>query len=151
MNTDVQIKMQWIKGDKIGNVETIKEQDSEWTIFDSGGRISNSLLDEFLFRIDHDDQILSFKQPNVVTETKTQIKEGAPLLFLFEKMTNCNDTELELVLNFKLPKPDVLNVLYASFDSNDLKKALREFIKKQISIEDIMNILNEQIDNLIDE
>ncbi len=40
--------LQWIKGEKMGDVETVKGIDNEWTMFESGGRIYTELINEFL-------------------------------------------------------------------------------------------------------
>ena len=40
-------RLQWIKGDKIGNVEVIESESAEWVTFQSGGRISKSILGDF--------------------------------------------------------------------------------------------------------
>ena len=58
----IEEKLQWIKGDKIGSVEVIKTTEDGWTIFESGGRISTSLISEFLEPLDGDP--LDFNPPS---------------------------------------------------------------------------------------
>ena len=40
--------LQWIKGEKMGNIETVKGIDNEWTMFESGGRIYTELINELI-------------------------------------------------------------------------------------------------------
>ena len=43
--------LQWVKGDKIGNVETVAKDDGQWLTFDGGGRISKALLGEYMMDV----------------------------------------------------------------------------------------------------
>ena len=40
-------KMQWVKGEKLGKIETVVDVDGEWTVFEDGGRINSNLINEF--------------------------------------------------------------------------------------------------------
>lgn len=41
-------KYQWIKGDNLGTIETVKNSDSDWVNFESGRRISALMINEFM-------------------------------------------------------------------------------------------------------
>ena len=48
MENTEEVKLQWIKGDKFGNVEIVNGTQDQWTTFKSGGRIATNLISEFL-------------------------------------------------------------------------------------------------------
>jgi len=85
-------KLQWIKGDKLGNVEIVKGVDNEWTIFNSGGRIATNLLSEFLEPLDGEP--LDFNPPTPASTKAAKVykeklppqkETSSPIRTLFDK------------------------------------------------------------------
>ena len=63
--------LQWIKGDKIGDVETVIGIDNEWTMFESGGRIYTELINEFLSPVQGEPLDFGLTPATVVNPTPT--------------------------------------------------------------------------------
>jgi lipopolysaccharide export LptBFGC system permease protein LptF len=61
------MKYQWVKGDNQGILEEVKESDNEWVTFNSGRRISQELINEYMIPINHESQII-----DVPNTTSTQ-------------------------------------------------------------------------------
>jgi len=151
--TEVQ-KLQWVKGDKQGNVEIVKEQDGEWTTFQSGGRISNSLLKEFMILIQNDNEILDFEEVNAPPPTVKELgnplgKKSSPILTLLEKMEDFDELELNLKLNIKIPKREVMSLLSSTFGEDDFDADLKTFVEEQARSKDLKGILSNELELLL--
>jgi len=68
------MKYQWVKGDNQGTLEDVKESDSEWVTFNSGRRISQELISEYMIPINHESQII--ETPNNVTQSYSFTQES---------------------------------------------------------------------------
>lgn len=160
------IKLQWIKGDKIGNVETVVGTEQEWTIFESGSRISSDLIHEFMMPIASDDTILDFESASSEIAVRTREprrkggeglqpskviqKETSPVRILFDKQKNVDKVTLTLSLNITVPKKDIFDIISSSFSNEETVKELHSFIADQISDEDVKKSIQDSIKSLID-
>jgi len=155
------IKLQWIKGDKIGNVETVKGSDSEWTLFESGARISSSLINEFMIPIGSNDPILDFDSAvsNVTNTSRKREQQNLskphieknPVRMLFDKQKNADEVTLSLSLNITVPKKEIFNIISVSFEEEEVIKELRSFIEDQIKEDLVKESIKNSIHSLIEE
>jgi hypothetical protein len=155
------IKLQWIKGDKIGNVETVKGSDSEWTLFESGARISSSLINEFMIPIGSNDPVLDFDSAISTVETSPRKREQqilpklpverSPVRMLFDKQKNADEVTLSLSLNITVPKKEIFNIISVSFEEEEVIKELRSFIEDQIKEDLVKESIKNSIHSLIEE
>lgn len=149
-------RLQWVKGDKQGTVEIVDTANEDWTIFKSGGRISNSLINEFMISIQSDNQILNFKeaisQPPV-TNSQNSVeslnKTTSPVLALLERMEVFDEIELNLKVNIKVPTIDVMNLISSTFGEGEFNKDLEIFIKQQTQEKNLNGILKKEIEFLL--
>lgn len=151
------IKLQWIKGDKIGNVEIVKGTDNEWTIFESGARISSSLINEFMIPIGPIDPVLDFdsaiSQP-IEVSVKQQPKprsDKSPIRILFDKQKNADAVSLTLSLDITVPKKNVFDIMSVSFDEEEVINELRSFITDQIKDDRVKEAIKDSVYSLIEE
>lgn len=161
METIEPIKLQWIKGDKIGNVETVKGSEAEWTLFESGARISSSLINEFMIPVSSSDPVLDFgsvisevPQFQNKKESKSSTKENStksPIRILFDKQKNTDDVTLSLSLNITIPKKDIFDIMSVSFEEEEVIKELWSFIADQIKDETVKETIKFGISSLIEE
>lgn len=149
-------KLQWIKGDKFGNVEIVKGVDNEWTIFNSGGRIATNLLSEFLEPLDGEP--LNFNPPTpALTKAAEVYKEklppqkqtSSPIRTLFDKQKKNDKIKLNLTFPIEVPKKAIYEIISSSFDSEEVNDELESFIKNQISEDLILDSLFDSIKELI--
>lgn len=151
------IKLQWIKGDKIGNVEIIKGTDNEWTLFESGARISSSLINEFMIPIGSNDPMLDFSSaisPPVEVSTKQQSKtrqDKSPIRILFDKQKNADVISLTLSLDITVPKKNVFDIMSVSFEEEEVINELRAFIADQIKDDRVKEAIKDSVYSLIEE
>jgi len=158
------IKFQWIKGDKIGNIETVSGTDHEWTLFESGARISSSLINEFMIPITTYDAPLDFTsspQPAPVERRRDRSPrtgsvqashiEKSPIRILFDKQKNTDNITLNLSLNITVPKNDIFDIMCVSFDAEEVTKELYMFIADQIKDDQLKDVVREGITSLIDQ
>lgn len=154
------IKLQWIKGDKIGNVETVKGTDDEWTLFESGSRISSSLINEFMIPITQNDPVLDFssaistisdvQKREVLPAVKSHI-EKSPIRILFDKQKNADQVTLTLSLNINVPKKEMFDIISVSFEEDEVIEELRSFISDQIKNDQVKENIKNSINSLIEE
>lgn len=144
------IQLQWIKGDKIGAVDTVKGEEGEWTLFESGGRIATSLIPEFLQTVVGEP--LDFGTPAVqapIKQTKTvSSNTQSPVRTLFDKQKKNDKIKLTLTFPVEVPNKDIYNIISGSFEE-ECSKELESFIKDQVSEDLIRNTLIESITQLI--
>jgi hypothetical protein len=142
-------KYQWIKGDKIGNVEDIVDYGQEWITFKNGGRIASSLINEFMVPIQWDSQIMDFssqseipKQPQKIVKREEKVQTS----FLYDLVDNIKVKENHTTgfeINFKLPKKEMINVLMSSYSEEEVLLTLKEYVLNQVD----MKSLHESIKN----
>lgn len=165
MNTNIEkpeVLLQWIKGDKIGNVERIANQDGEWTVFQSGARIASELLNEFLIPIEGEPLDLNI-QPEILGLTGSNgpgphpigvqgsakpVREN-PIKTLFNKQKKTDQVNLEFSIPVSVPLPDIFNIISMSFDEEEVLRELDSFITNQVNIETLKSALQDSIHDLI--
>lgn len=150
-------QLQWIKGDKIGTVETVNSIDGEWTIFKSGARIATSLIDEFLMPINKEP--LNFEETvsrsvaksikSNKEKVKEKLKEPSPIGILFNKQKNYDSVNLNLDFLIDVPKKPLYDIISTSFELDEVNEELESFIRDQISEDLIKNILFESIKEFV--
>ncbi len=159
MENTEEVKLQWIKGDKFGTVETVKGIDNEWTLFNSGGRIATNLIPEFLEPVNGEP--LDF---NNASPTKSVLKKAAkvykekvptqeatssPIRTLFDKQKKNDKIKLNLTFPIEVPKKAIYEIISSSFDADEVNDELESFIKNQISDDLILDSLFDSITELI--
>ena len=152
-------RLQWIKGDKIGVVETLNGIDGEWTTFEGGGRIATNLIPEFLEPVNGEP--LDF---NNAPLTKPALKKAAevykekiptqevttsPIRTLFDKQKKNDKIKLNLTFPIELPKKAIYEIISSSFDLDEVNDELESFIKDQINDDLIYDSLFDSIKELI--
>ena len=149
-------KLQWIKGDKIGSVETINTTEGDWTVFDSGGRISTNLIKEFLQPVIGTPLDFSNTptQPPTIKKGKNKTKASksatsSPIRTLFDKQKKNDKIKLNLTFPIEVPKKDIYEIISSSFYSVEVNSELESFIQEQISQDFIKDSLIQSIKELI--
>ena len=70
---------QWIKGDRIGNIEIFAQTKDEWIYFQSGKRINSELLNEFMIAHDPNNPVVHNPiQSNHVAPKQIEVAPGTP-------------------------------------------------------------------------
>jgi hypothetical protein len=154
--------LQWSKGEKIGTVETIDSQESEWTLFKSGARIATDLINEFMIPIDSEP--LDFAQVNPVLAdvpvpntiladtllpTHDTIINKNPIRTLFNKQKKTDTIDLVLTFPISAPTSDIFDIINSTFDEAEVMDELTAFIMDQINVESIQTKLIDEIQDLI--
>ena len=147
---------QWKKGDDQGNVVTIKDTVGGWINFNEGGRLAVGLKDEFLESLDSDIAENLIPQsanppptiPIVKAEPVATLK--SPIRILFDKQKK--NTKIKLTLEFpvNIPAKGMYEIMSTSFDIDEVKNELKDFILDQLSTTDINNCLNQSVESLIE-
>ncbi len=148
-------KYQWIKGDKIGNVEDVIEYGQEWVTFRNGGRIASTLLNEFMVPIQWESDVMDFSsQTEVPRQPQKNIKreERQPQKsFLYDLIDNIKVKEehvTEFEISFKLPKKEMINVLTSSYSEEEVLSTLKEYILNQIDIKSLHENIKSKFSNI---
>lgn len=154
--------LQWSKGEKIGTVETIANQDSEWTLFKSGARISTDLINEFMIPIDsvpldfsQENPILADAPPpnTILTDTTQPTQDPTinknPIRTLFNKQKKTDTIDLVLTFPVSAPTCDIFDIINSTFDEDEVIDELTAFIMDQINVESIQTKLVNEIQDLI--
>lgn len=159
MENTEQERLQWIKGDKIGTVETVMGIDGQWTKFESGRRIDTSLIPEFLMAIDGEP--LDFNEdpkPNPILQKAAEtykekvanpLPTPSPIRTLFDKQKKNDKIKLNLTFPIEVPKKGIYEIINSSFDADEVNSELESFINDQISAELIKDSLMQSITELI--
>jgi hypothetical protein len=147
--------LQWIKGEKIGNVETVKGIDNEWTMFESGGRIYTELINEFLSPVQGEPLDFGLTPTAVVNPTPlitppiTPTNTQSPIRTLFDKQKKNDKIKLNLTFPIIVPKNAIYEIISSSFDLGEVNDELESFIKDQISEDLILDSLFDSIKELV--
>jgi hypothetical protein len=156
-----EITLQWIKGDKIGNVETIANQDSEWTTFKSGSRIATGLINEFMIPIEGEPLDLNPVQPVLdgprgtngpgphPTGVRVDKRKDNPIKTLFDKQKKTDKVDLKLTFSINVPSKDIFDIISMSFDEDEVLVELDSFISNQIDTDVLKDTLRTSIEELI--
>jgi hypothetical protein len=161
-STSIQeLSLQWIKGDKIGNIEKVSSQDNEWTIFQSGSRIATGLIHEFMIPIE--DEPLNFDPtqpaldgprgttgpgPHPTGITVEQQKDN-PIKTLFNKQKKTDKVDLKLTFSINVPAKDIFDIISMTFDEDEVIAELDSFISNQIDSGILKDTLRTSIEELI--
>lgn len=146
-------KYQWIKGERIGDVENVSNFGDEWITFESGRRIASPLINEFMVPIQWDGDIMDFNNQTIVPKqpqrnTKREEKPQPKKSFLYDLIENIKVKEehvSEFEIKFNLPKREMISVLVSSYSEEEVVDTLKEYILSQIDIKS----LHENIKNKI--
>lgn len=168
MENTEEVKLQWIKGDKFGNVEIVNGTQDQWTTFKSGGRIATNLISEFLEPIVGDAlDFNSASPPQTIKDphkldnqelegtgmkwvTKKATPETAsPIRTLFDKQKKNDKVKLNLSFPIEVPNKAIYEIISSSFDADEVNDELESFIKDQISEDLILDSLFDSIKELI--
>lgn len=160
---------QWIKGDFTGRVETVKDHIDEnglnFVVFESGKRINESLLLEYLMEVPEyqakvaeeaalESNEIDFPPPTPHLQHAAQQystkKEPSisPILQLLQTQKAEDEESLEISLNVKVPKKDFVKVLRASF-GEEVDKDLYEYITSQLDASFIAEALETETKKFI--
>jgi hypothetical protein len=156
---------QWIKGDDIGLVVTIKSEDDKWINFENGGRLAKGLKSEYIQAL-NEDIAGEFVQPtsagkdplNVSAPQKTPTDVSIPALnttpnpirVLFNKQKKNNKVKLILEFPVNIPQKAVYELMSSSFDKNEVDDVLESFILDQLSEDEILDCLHGSVQSLIE-
>lgn len=149
--------LQWIKGDKIGNVETVEKVDGEFTVFKGGGKIFTNVLEEFLQPIDDNlaGELIKTQTPQATVQTSTPAPkskvEKSALRILLDKQKRLDKVPMGISFSINIPKKKIIEVLESTFDPEELHIELENFIEDQLDAEIILNTVKDSIKILIQE
>jgi len=167
-----QVDFQWIKGDKMGNVEKFNgvTQDEAtgmtFVQFIGGGRINIELLEEYLetfpaSKVDYNNTSgnIDLTQPDVQMQKQQVIQEptvSKPVrntvsaieleespIYKLLKQQNENWVNVNITLKLNLPSKNLYNVLISSFDGAN--EEIINYVTEGVDIDDIRGALAESI------
>lgn len=151
--------LQWVKGDKIGNVETVSKDDGQWLTFDSGGRISKALLGEYMMDVAEGTLPADELQLNAAVHekpgaTKQPIKpeqahkQKSPVAALLEKSSQQAEMIVNVAVTIKTPTPALMAVLRDSF-GEEADAEVEEFMMAQVDSQSLSEAAREEMKRLI--
>ncbi len=154
---------QWVKGEKSGDIVTIKNIDDKWINFNEGGRLSKDLQNEFIQQLDADiagefvkpqtsgiDPLNVSASPKKIQEVVIPKKEISPIRVLFNKQKKNNKVKLLLEFPVNIPSKDLYKLMSTSFDKEEVNEELHDFISDQLSQDEITDCLFDSIKSLIE-
>lgn len=148
-----EVKLQWIKGDKFGNVEIVNGTEDQWTTFESGGRIATTLISEFLEPVIGDALNFNSSPPQTTKVHKKSLQPQqetvSPIRTLFDKQKKNDKVKLNLAFPIEIPNKAIYEIISSSFDGDEVNDELESFIKDQVSEDLILDSLFESIKQLI--
>ena len=148
-------KLQWIKGDKFGDVETVDKEEGEFTLFQGGGKIYTNLIPEFLTTdIDKEMNAATAIIPTLNETTKQPSIEEvktSPLRILLDKQKKLDKVPMGISFSVNIPKKKVIEVLESTFDPQELHEELEKFIEDQLDIETVVSTIKDSVKILIQE
>ncbi len=153
-------KYQWIKGDKVGSVESYSSHDNEWVYFASGSRINASLISEYMMQVSSDTPLdLSITKQDIRSTPKQSTSivskkqdEFNPVKSLLKQAAKTKH-HFTYTFDADIPKQQVYNLIQDSFETkiDDLlvdmvmstlnKNELYDSVKIQLK-EQILKIYN---------
>lgn len=165
-----QVDFQWIKGDKMGNVEKFEGifQDEStgmtFVTFIGGARINIELLEEYLeafpaSKVDYNNTAGNIdltqpdsqpqqtqpqkSSPKPVRNTVSSIELEESPIYKLLKQQNENWVNVNISLKLNLPSKNLYNVLITSFDGAN--EEIINYVTEGVDIEDIRSALAESI------
>lgn len=150
-------KLQWVKGDKLGKVETVVDETSEWINFESGSRINSSLLKEFMIDVTDTeflvDTEITQKKPQVNTSVPNdqnhEVKVENPIMSLFKTMENTDQHNLSINIPIDIPTHDIFKILKGTFGKDKVESTFEDYINDQLNESELKNAISESVGNLI--
>lgn len=153
---------QWVKGDFTGRVETVKDHIDEnglnFVVFESGKRINESLLLEYLIEVPEyqakvaEESALpdlpTFQQASAPVAKLKPLPTASPILQLLETQKTQEEEFLQISLNIKVPKKDFIKILRASF-GEEVDRDLHEYIASQLDASSIAESIEEETKKFI--
>jgi hypothetical protein len=152
-NTVSKRRFQWIKGDKVGNIEVYKSEkvkgNINFIIFESKNKINSALVNEFMIEIFDDSEILNMSETNTPDKgfnsaPAEKVIEKSPIRLLLEKQKDSSKDKIDIAINLNLPSKDMFNLLMSSF-GEDVEKELISLILDDK--ENLYKILENSIKN----
>lgn len=151
-----QQRLQWIKGDKLGVVETVVGEEGEWVTFASGGRISKALKHEYM--LDVAEGMLPADELNLqqaARPVQSQQKAPAspppsktPISILLDKSSQYDELEVAVRVKIKAPKASLLAVLRDSFGDEAMAE-VEEHIMSQVNLETLEESTKAEVKQLL--
>ena len=170
MSESKKVRYQWIKGEMIGEVVTVAEdqKDGKWLYFDNGTRINPKLINEFMMPVENDRDILPMSNntttgpiqdqtPTVATNTSDTIATQAPVKEpsimgkMIMKMSKKNVVNVPLQINLNIPTPALYSMLSEGMEEEDLNEEIMEVALQQIEINNLTEYLKENISTFLSE
>lgn len=152
--------LQWVKGDKIGNVETVSKDDGQWLTFESGGRISKALLGEYMMDVAEGTFSADELQLNApvhgpaapakpASPQPAQVhKQKSPVAALLEKSSQQAEMIVNVAVTIKTPTPALMAVLRDSF-GEEADAEVEEFMMAQVDSQSLSDAAREEMKRLI--
>lgn len=158
---------QWIKGDKLGTVCTVDEtkKDTKFLYFEDGSRILKNVVQEFLMKVNSEDEVLQFTSPKtgpaedqtpiVATNTSSpiitqpEVKESSVMGKMIEKMSKKNVVQIPLNININVPTPAIYAMLSEGMEEEDLNDEIIQAALKQIDINNLQEYVKENVSNFL--
>ena len=151
--------LQWVKGDKIGNVETVAKDDGQWLTFDGGGRISKSLLGEYMMDVAEGTFSADELQLNTAVHEKPNMakqpikpeqahRQKSPVATLLEKSSQQAEMMVKVAVSVKTPTPALMAVLRDSFGA-EADQEVEEYMMAQVDSQSLSEAAREEMKQLI--
>ena len=147
---------QWVKGDHVGTVETIKDSDNEWISFQSGRRIAIGLINEYMIPIQNEKEKLNFNETVkvekpaqvVIPKTLPEKKKKSHLYDIIENIKVKEQYSSTFNINYNLPKKDMINILISSYDEEEVLNALKQYVLDQIDANNIQKDIDKKFSDI---
>jgi hypothetical protein len=154
---------QWVKGDYTGRIETVDsyldENDLNFIVFESGKRINADLLLEYLIEVpEHQakivkesaiDELSANVAPNPAIQQSKPISHS-PIMQLLLNQKNESINSIEVSLEIKIPRKEMVDVLKNSF-GDEIEEDLYQYIHNQLDYSVIKETVQEKIKKFIQE
>ncbi len=158
------IKYQWKKGENFGKVVEVKEKDDKFTYFTDGTQIFNTVLNEFLEKVEGDN--LPFpgatdlsslamgmkrnEKPQLKKEVKKEVAvepEKSALEELVAKLSKKNMEPFQTTINLNIPNKQIFDMLIenADEDKENLINTIAKVAVSQIEINKLQEYLTEEV------
>jgi len=145
-------KYRWIRSERSGQIVEYESSDEEWTYFTDKSRISNDLVIDYLQEVYDHKPTMSVNDPASITLAQSQLEtQDSPILQLFNRQKKNDKIKMPINLSVEVPKKTIYDVIGASFNELEVEEELEKFIKGQVDMEAMVDIVNQSIKNLIKE
>lgn len=162
------VKYQWKKGEKFGEIVTLKSSDSDFLYFENGSKIFKNVAPEFLEEIK--DDVIPFpgakaieitkpvpeKKSNIETTAKEEIaiskkEQDSPLTQLIKNLSSKNVESFNMDIGINLPKKEIFNMLVENSeqDKNEIINEISVVASSQIEINNLQEFLKEEIQKFV--